>query len=105
MSAHRITLHLPGQDPRLVATVDADTPEEAAAITARKMPYLPPAYVLVGDRALAGLLAPARPLPVALVPGLTKGQTLHRQKLRRQRHAERWRQHWIDKADAKRRQA
>lgn len=102
MSAHRVTLHLPGQDPRVVATLEADTPEEAAAIAARKMPYLPPAYVWVGDRALAGLLAPLAPLSVARAPGLTPGQQRRRDRLARQRRAERWRQHWIDKADAKR---
>lgn len=102
MSAHRVTLHLPGQDPRVVATVEADTPEEAAAITARKMPYLPPAYVWVGDRALAGLLAPSAASSAARAPGLTPGQQRWRDRLARQRRAERWRQHWIDKADAKR---
>ena len=102
MSSHRITLHLPGQDPRLVATVEADTSAEAAAFIARRMPYLPPAYVWVGDRALAGLLAPSAASSAAREPGLTAGQQRWRDRLARQRRAERWRQHWIDKADAKR---
>ncbi len=104
MSAHRITLHLPGQEPRLVATVEADTPEEAAAITARQMPYLPPAYVWVGDRASAGLLG-ALPGRSAARAAPTAGQRRWQDRLERQRRAERWRQHWIDKADAKRKRA
>ena len=97
MSPHRVTLHLPGQEPRLVVTVEADTPAEAAAITARRYPFLPPTHVWVGDRALAGLLAPQAPPSAAPEPGLTPGQRAWRERVARQRRAERWRQHWIDK--------
>lgn len=97
MSAHRVTLQLPGQAVREVAVVEADRAEEAAAFIAREMPYLPPAYVWVGDRALAGLLAPQTARLSAPEPGLTAGQRRWRERLARQRRAERWRQHWIEK--------
>lgn len=101
VSAHRVTLHLPGQAVREVAVVEAKDAATAAAHIARRHPFLPPAYVWIGDRALAGLLAPAAAPSVASDPGLTPGQRAWRERVARQRRAERWRQHWIDKANAK----
>ena len=105
MPQHPVILRLPGQADRQVALVEAEHPEQAARITAQKFPYLPLTHVWVGDRALAGLLAPRAAIPAGLRKGLRQGQTFHRDRLTRQRHAERWRQHWIDKADAKRKRA
>lgn len=101
MSLYLITLHLPGDERSQIAQVEAATPEEAASIIARQFPLLPPDYVWVGDRALTGLLAP----PVAAPAARTKGLTLYRERVRRQKLAERWRQHWIDKDDARRKRA
>lgn len=96
-----IVLALPNLPPRTIAQLETDDPWDAAATVSRRYPFLPPAYVWVGDRALAGLLAP----PVRPSGALTPGQRAHRERLDRARRAERWRQHWIDKDDAKRRAA
>ena len=104
MPQHPVILRLPGQADRQVALVEAEGLEHAAAIIARKMPFLPPAYVWIGDRALAGLLG-ATPGRSAARAAPTAGQRRWQDRLERQRRAERWRQHWIDKADAKRKRA
>jgi hypothetical protein len=98
MSAHRVILRLPGQDPRVVATLEAASAEAAAMRVAQRMPFLPPAYVWIDDRALAALYVPPRAHDTR---PRTAGQKRWQEKLDRQRRAERWRQHWIDKANAK----
>ena len=96
-----IVLTLPELPPRTVTVLETDDPWEAASIVSRRFPFLPPAYVWVGDRALAGLLG-GRRTPREGPRDLTPGQKAHRERVARARRAERWRQHWIDKDDAKR---
>lgn len=93
-----VTLTLPNQPVRTVVQIDAPSAVEAAAEVMRKFPFLPPAYVWIDDIALAVLCLP----PAAPRGTPTQGQQAHRQRIHRQRSAERWRQHWIDKDNAKR---
>lgn len=94
-----VTLTLPDTEPHQIGWVEADTDEELAARLWQRYPFLPPHHAFVGDRAVAGLLQPSSPPPAG---GLTEGQRVWRERQRARRRAERWRQHWIDKDNAKR---
>lgn len=94
---HTVILKMPGQPERTVGIVEAMTRGEAAERVVRRYPFLPPAHVWIDDTSLAALRYTV-PKPVA---ELTAGQKQHRERIARQRHAERWRQHWIDKDNAK----
>ena len=100
---YTITLALPNQPRRTVIQVDADSPAAAAAVVAKRFPFLPPMHVWVDETPLLVLrLATASHRPAAPSKPLTEGQRAHAARIKRQRHAERWRQHWIDKDNAKR---
>lgn len=93
-----VTLTLPNQPVRTVAQIDAPSAVHAAAEVVRQFSFLPPAYVWIDDVPLAVLRMP----PATPRGTLTQGQQAHRDRIQRQRRAERWRQHWIDKGSTKR---
>ena len=103
-----VVLTLPELPPRTIVVLETDDPWEAASIVSRRYPFLPPAYVWLGDRALAGLLGADRATPARVsdpeAPSRepTAGQKAWRERVQRARRAERWRQHWIAKDEAKR---
>lgn len=100
MTSYPIILTLPDQPPRQIAMVEAASDEALIARITERYPFLPPHHTLVGDRLLAGLLQPQTAMPVA---ALTEGQRIWRERKKAKGYAERWRQHWIDKDNAKRR--
>jgi hypothetical protein len=96
---HPVFLCLPNHEPRQIGTISAPSDEALAARLLARYPLLPLHHVRIGDRPLAGLLQALAPPPVKTQ---TEGQRQWQERKRRQRQAEQWRQHWIDKDNAKR---
>jgi hypothetical protein len=101
---HPVVLHLPNQQPRQIGVISAASDREIAARLLARYPFLPLHHVHVGDRPVAGLLAARKPTAGRKQPKQTEGQRQWKERKQRQRSAEQWRQHWIDKDDAKKRQ-
>jgi hypothetical protein len=98
---HPVFLHLPDQQPRQIGTISVPSDEALAARLLARYPLLPLHHVHVGDRPVAGLLTALAPPPAKKQ---TEGQRQWKERKKRQRAAEQWRQHWIDKDDAKKQQ-
>lgn len=95
MPTFTATLHLTDRPVRELMRIDAETRDDAAALFVRRYPFMPPECVQIDGTALSALGTTPR-------TARRHGQTVWQERVRRQRAAERWRQHWIDKDNAKR---
>jgi hypothetical protein len=95
-----VYFHLAGQSRPIMRALDEESDEALARRCLAKWPLLPVTNLTVGETPLVDLLYQPPKEPVKQT--LTQGQVTWRERKKRQAFAERHRQHWIDKDNAKR---
>lgn len=99
-----IYFHLAGQSRPIMRALDGESDEALARRCLVKWPLLPVTNLTVEETPLSALLQPAPAPPTrapAKKPAQTPGQIAWHERKHRKALAERHRQHWIDKDNAK----